>query len=159
LRFYQNTVLSIQQLLQGSTMTTIGWQEWGALPELNINLIHMKVDTGAKTSCLHAFKLEPFERDGQEWLRIFMHPEQGSLREQVCEAPVFDKREVTDSGGHTETRYVIRTRLQLGKFDQAVELTLTNRDTMKFRMLLGRQAMRGNFIVDPQASHLLGEEQ
>ena len=140
-------------------MTTIGWQEWGALPELNINLIHMKVDTGATTSCLHAFKLEPFERDGQEWLRIFMHPEQGSLREQVCEAPVFDKREVTDSGGHTETRYVIRTRLQLGKFDQAVELTLTNRDTMKFRMLLGRQAMRGNFIVDPQASHLLGEEQ
>ena len=77
----------------------------------------------------------------------------------MCEAPVFDKREVTDSGGHTETRYVIRTRLQLGKFDQAVELTLTNRDTMKFRMLLGRQAMRGNFIVDPQASHLLGEEQ
>lgn len=140
-------------------MTTIGWQEWGALPELNINLIHMKVDTGAKTSCLHAFKLEPFERNGQEWLRIFMHPEQHSSREQVCEAPVFDKREVTDSGGHTETRYVIRTRLQLGKFDQPVELTLTNRDTMKFRMLLGRQAMRGNFIVDPQASHLLGEEQ
>ncbi|RUO71830.1 ATP-dependent zinc protease [Idiomarina ramblicola] len=139
-------------------MTTIGWQEWGALPELHINPIHMKVDTGAKTSCLHAFKLEPFERDGQEWLRIFMHPEQGSLREQVCEAPVFDKREVTDSGGHTETRYVIRTRLQLGKFDEAVELTLTNRDTMKFRMLLGRQAMRGQFIVDPQASHLLGEQ-
>lgn len=140
-------------------MTTIGWQEWGALPELNINPIHMKVDTGAKTSCLHAFKLEPFEREGQEWLRIFMHPEQESLREQVCEALVFDKREVTDSGGHTETRYVIRTRLQLGKFNEAVELTLTNRDTMKFRMLLGRQAMRGHFIVDPQASHLLGEQQ
>lgn len=140
-------------------MTTIGWQEWGILPELNINPIHMKVDTGAKTSCLHAFKLEPFERDGQEWLRIFMHPEQGSLREQVCEAPVYDKRDVTDSGGHTETRYVIRTRLQLGTFDEPIELTLTNRDTMKFRMLLGRQAMRGNFVVDPQASHLLGDEQ
>jgi len=138
-------------------MTTIGWQEWGVLPELHINPIHMKVDTGAKTSCLHAFKLEPFERDQKEWLRIYMHPEQGSLREQICEAPVFDKREVTDSGGHTETRYVIRTRLQLGTFDELVELTLTNRDTMKFRMLLGRQAMRGHFIVDPQASHLLGE--
>ncbi|MCK7459088.1 ATP-dependent zinc protease family protein [Idiomarina aminovorans] len=96
-------------------MTTIGWQEWGALPELNIDPIHMKIDTGAKTSCLHAFKLEPFERNGQQWLRIFMHPEQGSRREQICEAPVFDKREVTDSGGHTETRYVIQTRLQLGK--------------------------------------------
>ncbi|WP_322406910.1 ATP-dependent zinc protease [Idiomarina sp. PL1-037] len=140
-------------------MTTIGWQEWGALPELNINQIHMKVDTGAKTSCLHAFKLEPFEREGQEWLRIFVHPEQNSLHEHVCEAPVFDKREVTDSGGHTEIRYVIRTRLQLGTVDQTVELTLTNRDTMKFRMLLGRQAMRGHFTVDPQASHLLGEEQ
>ncbi|MFV1467663.1 MULTISPECIES: ATP-dependent zinc protease [Idiomarina] len=139
-------------------MTTIGWQEWGVLPELHINPIHMKVDTGAKTSCLHAFKLEPFERDNKEWLRIYMHPEQGSLREQICEAPVFDKREVTDSGGHTETRYVIRTRLQLGTFDELVELTLTNRDTMKFRMLLGRQAMRGHFIVDPQASHLLGEQ-
>lgn len=139
-------------------MTTIGWQEWGVLPELHINPIHMKVDTGAKTSCLHAFKLEPFERDNKEWLRIYMHPEQGSLREQICEAPVFDKREVTDSGGHTGTRYVIRTRLQLGTFDELVELTLTNRDTMKFRMLLGRQAMRGHFIVDPQASHLLGEQ-
>tara|TARA_R100001440_G_C2481058_1_gene113377 strand:- start:125 stop:547 length:423 start_codon:yes stop_codon:yes gene_type:complete len=139
-------------------MTTIGWQEWGVLPELHINPIHMKVDTGAKTSCLHAFKLELFERDNKEWLRIYMHPEQGSLREQICEAPVFDKREVTDSGGHTETRYVIRTRLQLGTFDELVELTLTNRDTMKFRMLLGRQAMRGHFIVDPQASHLLGEQ-
>ncbi|MGM7318007.1 ATP-dependent zinc protease family protein [Idiomarina sp. ST10R2A5] len=139
-------------------MTTIGWQEWGVLPELHINPIHMKVDTGAKTSCLHAFKLEPFERDNKEWLRIYMHPEQDSLREQICEAPVFDKREVTDSGGHTETRYVIRTRLQLGTFDELVELTLTNRDTMKFRMLLGRQAMRGHFIVDPQSSHLLGEQ-
>lgn len=140
-------------------MITIGWREWGALPELGIDTIHMKVDTGAKTSCLHAFKLEPFEKNGQPWLRIFMHPEQGSLREQVCEAPVHEQRAVTDSGGHTETRYVIKTQLRLGAFNQTIELTLTNRDTMKFRMLLGRQAMRGHFLVDPDASHRLGENQ
>lgn len=140
-------------------MITIGWREWGALPELGIDTIHMKVDTGAKTSCLHAFKLEPFEKNGQPWLRIFMHPEQGSLREHVREAPVHEQRAVTDSGGHTETRYVIKTRLRLGAFNQTIELTLTNRDTMTFRMLLGRQAMRGHFLVDPDASHRLGENQ
>jgi hypothetical protein len=117
----------------------------------------MKVDTGAKTSCLHAFQLEPFMKEGEEWLRIFVHPKQESLEEHICEAKVHDKREVTDSGGHTEVRYVIKSRLVLGSFDQEVELTLTNRDTMKFRMLLGRQAMRDHFLVNPDASHLLGD--
>ncbi|MBT40926.1 MAG: ATP-dependent zinc protease [Idiomarina sp.] len=138
-------------------MQVLGWKEWGSLPDIGIERIHMKVDTGAKTSCLHAFKLEPFERDGKAWLTIYMHPKQDSLQEHCFEAPVFEKREVTDSGGHTELRYVIRTRLVLGQFDHIVELTLTNRDTMKFRMLLGRQAMRHHFTVDPAAAHLLGE--
>lgn len=138
-------------------MQTLGWKEWGSLPQLGIERIHMKVDTGAKTSCLHAFKLEPFERDGQQWLKVYMHPHQDSLYEHIFETPVYEQREVTDSGGHTEVRYVIRSQLKLGKFDQTVELTLTNRDTMKFRMLLGRQAMRHNFTVDPAAAHLLGE--
>ena len=117
----------------------------------------MKVDTGAKTSCLHAFKLEPFERDGAAWLKVYVHPQQDSLLEHSFEAPVYEQREVTDSGGHTEVRYVIRSRLVLGQFDQVIELTLTNRDTMKFRMLLGRQAMRQHFIVNPAQAHLLGE--
>lgn len=138
-------------------MITIGWREWGHLPALGISNIHMKVDTGAKTSCLHAFQLEPFMKEGEEWLRIFVHPKQESLEEHICEAKVHDKREVTDSGGHTEVRYVIKSRLVLGSFDQEVELTLTNRDTMKFRMLLGRQAMRDHFLVNPDASHLLGD--
>lgn len=140
-------------------MQTLGWREWGCLPDLGIEALKMKVDTGAKTSCLHAFKLEPFERDATPWLRIWLHPEQDSLREQVCEAPILETREVTDSGGHTERRYVIKTRLVVGDFDGPVELTLTNRDTMKFRMLLGRQAMRGRFVVDPSASFLLGQLQ
>ena len=138
-------------------MQTLGWKEWGALPDIGIDRIHMKVDTGAKTSCLHAFKLEPFERDGAAWLKVYVHPQQDSLLEHSFEAPVYEQREVTDSGGHTEVRYVIRTRLVLGQFDQVIELTLTNRDTMKFRMLLGRQAMRQHFIVNPAQAHLLGE--
>jgi Uncharacterized protein conserved in archaea len=138
-------------------MQTLGWREWGSLPELGIDALKMKVDTGARTSCLHAFKLEPFERDGENWLRIWLHPEQNSDRELMCEAKIHDQREVTDSGGHTELRYVILSTLHLGAFSQPIELTLTNRDTMKFRMLLGRQAMRGHFVVDPDKSYLLGQ--
>ncbi|RWU13018.1 ATP-dependent zinc protease [Pseudidiomarina gelatinasegens] len=138
-------------------MQTLGWREWGSLPDLGINALKMKVDTGARTSCLHAFKLEPFEKNGENWLRIWLHPEQHSDRELVCESKIHDQREVTDSGGHTELRYVILSTLTIGDFSQPVELTLTNRDTMKFRMLLGRQAMRGHFIVDPDKSYLFGQ--
>lgn len=138
-------------------MQTLGWREWGALPELGIDALKMKVDTGARTSCLHAFKLEPFDKEGEAWLRIWLHPEQHSDRELMCEAKIHDQREVTDSGGHTELRYVILSTLRMGEFSQPVELTLTNRDTMKFRMLLGRQAMRGHFLVDPDKSYLLGQ--
>lgn len=137
-------------------MQTLGWREWGALPELGITAIKMKVDTGARTSCLHAFKLEPFSKNGEDWLRIWVHPEQESDREHMCEAKIHDQREVTDSGGHTELRYVIKTKLKVGNFCDDVEFTLTNRDSMKFRMLLGRQAMRGVFVVDPDASYLQG---
>ncbi|WP_417665764.1 ATP-dependent zinc protease [Pseudidiomarina sp.] len=138
-------------------MQTLGWREWGSLPDLGINALKMKVDTGARTSCLHAFKLEPFEKNGENWLRIWLHPEQHSDRVLVCESKIHDQREVTDSGGHTELRYVILSTLTIGDFSQPVELTLTNRDTMKFRMLLGRQAMRGHFIVDPDKSYLFGQ--
>ncbi|GAB3014092.1 ATP-dependent zinc protease family protein [Bowmanella dokdonensis] len=137
---------------------TLGWREWGSLPQLGIDKIKMKVDTGAKTSCLHAFDLQPFEHEGQEWVRIHLHPVQDDNDTVlICEARVLDQRKVRDSGGHEEVRYVVETELVLADRRFPIELTLTNRDSMRFRMLLGRQAMCGRFMVDPEKSYLLGQ--
>ncbi|MDF1832037.1 MAG: ATP-dependent zinc protease [Porticoccaceae bacterium] len=140
-----------------NTPITLGWREWVLLPELNLPLIKAKIDTGARTSCLHAFSLEPFNKGRTEWIRFGMHPRQHeSQPELFCEARVVDKRIVTDSGGHKEERYVISTLLELGNSKWPIEITLTNRDTMRFRMLLGRTAMQNRVVVDPGASYLLG---
>jgi hypothetical protein len=137
----------------------LGWREWLSLPDLGIPRIKAKIDTGARTSCLHAFYVDDFRRGGDDWVRFGVHPVQLDDSEVLhCEARVIDQRRVTDSGGHGESRYVIETRLVLLDFDDVVELTLTNRDTMRFRMLLGRTAMEtGGFIVDPSASYLAGK--
>jgi len=138
----------------------LGWREWVDLPDLKLGPIKAKVDTGARTSCLHAFELEPFEKDTELWVRFKVHPVQRDDSCVVdCEAPVSDQRPVTDSGGNTEQRYVIVTRLRLGDWEGPVEMTLTSRDTMLFRMLIGRTTMKaGGFVVNPSLSYLTGQK-
>ena len=141
-----------------SQKTILGWREWLAFPELGIDQVKAKVDTGARTSCLHAFYVEPFERENSQWVRFGIHPRQGSIEGEIhCEAPLRDRRIVRDSGGHEEYRYVIETAISIGGESFRAEVTLTDRDSMKFRALLGRTAIRGSYLVDSGRSYLLGK--
>ncbi len=136
----------------------LGWREWLALPGLNIPRIKAKIDTGARTSALHAFYIDPYKKGKDHWIMFNIHPDQHRIDTVIeCHAQIKDLRMVTDSGGHKSRRYVIETELLLGTSLITAELTLTNRDNMKFRMLLGRTAMRGQFIIDPGASYIQGK--
>ena len=136
----------------------LGWREWVSLPELKLAGIKAKIDTGARSSALHAFAIEPYRKGGQRWVMFAIHPLQKHCDVSVeCHAPIKDRRMVMDSGGHKQRRYVIETQLVLGQSVIRAEMTLTNRDSMLFRMLLGRTAMDARFIVDPGASYLQGQ--
>jgi hypothetical protein len=139
-------------------MTTIGWREWVRLPSLDGAVVKAKVDTGARTSSLHAFDLTESVRDGEPWIEFSFHPLQ---RDETTiargAARLVDRRKVTTSSGHSELRYVVETDLELDENTFPVELTLTRRDAMGFRMLLGRRALRDRCLVDPRRSYLGAE--
>lgn len=136
----------------------IGWEEWCALPALGLPAVLAKVDTGAKTSALHAFDIEPYVWHHQNYVRFKVHPlAQDRKFTRVCEAPLSERRVIISSNGEREMRPVILTKLQFGERIITAELTLTSRHKMAFRMLLGREALRkARFVVDPAKSYILG---
>lgn len=150
---YQRTVMNNDKLL------LVGWREWVQLSTLGLTAIKAKIDTGARTSALHAFEVRPFEECGVQRLEFKIHPQQRNTEKVVtCVADVVDQRVVADSGGHKENRWVIKAPLTMAGDTWPIEITLTSRDDMRFRMLLGRSAMNGRIQVDSASSYLLGRK-
>ncbi len=140
-------------------LSIIGWREWIVLPELGVTAIKAKIDTGARSSAIHAFHVETFWKGEKHWVRFQMHPFQRNTSKTItAEAEILDEREVRNSGGHAEKRIAILTTVELEKQRWPIELTLTNRDVMGFRMLLGRAAVREHFLVHPGKSYLLSHK-
>jgi ribosomal protein S6--L-glutamate ligase len=137
----------------------IGWKEWFAFNDLGLPAIKGKIDTGARTSSLHAFNIETFSLNEKDFVKFDIHPLQKSKKiVRTCIAEVIDYRYVSDSGGKKEKRYVIKSLLTTGKINLLIEVTLANRDSMTFRMLLGREALKKiNMLVDPSKSFLRGK--
>lgn len=139
-------------MAKGERRETIGWREWVALPELGILKIKAKVDTGAKSSSLHAREVKIFNRKGIQWIRFETHPIKEEHKTIIAEAKLVDYRIIKSSTGHEQHRAVIETDIELMGERWPVEITLARREPMGFRMLLGRQAVKGRFIVDPSSS-------
>ncbi|TDS50948.1 30S ribosomal protein S6--L-glutamate ligase [Myroides indicus] len=135
----------------------VGSEEWCSFPALNIPAIKARIDSGAKTSALHAINIVPFDREDEKWVKFDVNPLQNNGKTIIhCEAKVIDKRIVKSSSGTRESRFVIKTNINFGNSTWDIELTLTNRDSMGYRMLLGREAMSGRILVDPEQHFLLG---
>jgi hypothetical protein len=137
---------------------TFGWREWFGLPALGISQIKAKVNTGARTSALHAFKLRPFMQEGIQCIEFRLHARHRDIEtETVCTAEVVNQRTVMDSGGHKKEPWVISTPLSIGAHQWPIEVTMTARDDMRFRMLLDRNALKSRALVDSSKSYLVGK--
>lgn len=137
----------------------VGWRELIDLPDLKIRGIKAKIDTGARSSALHAYHIEEFKSNGKTMVKFFVHPYQRDTKQTaIAEAKLLEYRQVRSSGGHIQLRPVVETNVKLGHKQWSIELTLTNRDVMGFRMLLGRQAVRHKFLIDPGKSFLQSKE-
>ncbi len=137
---------------------TIGWREWCNLPDIGLPAINAKIDTGAKTSALHAYDINLETIDGVEFVRFKIHPLQKDHKYfKTCQAPLKEIRTVTSSNGERERRYVIETKIILGDTEVNAEVTLTSRHEMAFRMLLGRDTLKkAKVLIDPRKSYVLG---
>lgn len=147
-----NTVMNAE-----NNSLVVGWREWVSLPQLGLPAVKAKVDTGARTTAIHAFDIERVKHDGTDWILFSVQPVQRDTTIiRRCEAPLVDIRRVTDSGGHSGDRYFISTELTLGSITRTIEITLSQRNDMLFRMLLGRTALVPGIQVDPSRSFSLG---
>ncbi|PIQ43160.1 MAG: ATP-dependent zinc protease [Gammaproteobacteria bacterium CG11_big_fil_rev_8_21_14_0_20_46_22] len=142
----------------GSQKILIGWKEWCSLPELKIPAVKAKIDTGAKTSCIHAINIEPFKKNTVDWVHFTIDPIQGDDTVLVkTNARIVDKRLITSSNGHKELRYIIHTTLRLGEVEWPIDISLSNRESMRFKMLLGRDALKHHTLIDPVKMHCHGK--
>ncbi|MCC9644850.1 RimK/LysX family protein [Rhodopirellula sp. JC740] len=153
----EDTPTTRSKLLPTDPLVVIGWREWVGLPELKVRHVKAKIDTGARSSSLHAFDVETYFDGDIERVRFSIHPVQ--KRDDVhveADVPILERRHVRSSNGETSERIVIRTSLEILRRRIMVDLTLANRDSMGFRMLVGREAIRNRFLVDSAASFLAG---
>lgn len=143
--------------MNDSDKLLVGWCEWVVIPALGIPAIRAKIDTGARTSSLHAINIERYRKNGADRVRFEVEPLRRYSRLRIpCDADVIDQRAVKDSGGHSEDRLVVLTTIHLQAFSKSVELTLTERPNMRFRMLIGRTALVPDIVVNPAVSYHLG---
>jgi ribosomal protein S6--L-glutamate ligase len=153
----ENLLEEIQEAVQDKELI-LGWEEWVELPELGLPAVRAKVDTGARTSSIHAFMIEPYNYRGRKRIRFGIHPVPQKPEIVVfCSADLVDQREITSSNGEIELRYIIRTEVSIGGQKWPIEISLTNREAMQYRMLIGRTALRDNIIVDPNRANIQGE--
>lgn len=135
----------------------IGWREWASLPELNVPIIKVKIDTGARTSALHAYEIKVIEEGDKKFAEFIIHPIQAN--DEICiksRAEIVDIRYIKSSNGQKQLRLVVRSLIKIGDYIKKIDITLTNRDIMRHRMLLGREAMKG-LLINPAKSYCRGK--